>query len=746
MFAVVAAALLAGQTADNSALSVEKAYTSLENVYNSRIPSDNVGVRQIGYDLLHAWNPTVTSQVDDDYLLGTGDQLRVYLWGDPVDFGAVPSIYDVAVDTEGSIFLKPIGRISVYGRTIGQIEGILKEKFSVKFKDLKLEVTTLQLRNFSVYVSGFSRNPGTVTVSNLWSAADILGASGGVLSEGSLRSIEVVGNGEKEEIDLYDLLISGSEDPVKIKVREGDIVHVPPIGNTAAIVGDVKRSGIYEMKSGETIGDLINFAGGSGLAGSVPNVKLLRRGTGISTIFDRSMSDERFLAAEVLDGDILILQTGTAPVNNMVQVSGPVANPGLYTIDSAPTLKSLVTQVLLLPTTSMETAILTRNEVNAGEEVVVFSPFQVAAGEFNLDLKPNDRIEFFTRQDRYLQQPVLVTTVSGESQYLSFIDGMTLLDLLQQSAIKGNPIDYTAQILRNGTVADQVVLRDILVRGKTDLDRLLQPGDTVVLETITSSVVSSGVKLLGQVASPGVYPLTEGMSLFDLLFTAGGYTKKAFPEGIVIRRESVQENQLAQYRVTIAKTRSELDAIENALSYQQLSDEAEAAITNQIKTQRALLDEAEKELGANLGRIMVSMPSSLERLEGSDTNLTLEEGDTVYIPEKPKTISVFGDSGSVAAIPWELGKSVRDYLFSLGGLRPKDYDISIIKYNGRIVTEDNLFFGWSQIENQVLDQGDAVIAVKRLNLPASTAFTETLGNVTDTVYKVIYSLTAVGVL
>ncbi|MBL7005523.1 MAG: SLBB domain-containing protein [Spirochaetia bacterium] len=721
--------------------------TSIENIYSSMLPEGMAGrVNQIGYELLGSWNPTVSTEVDEGYLVGPGDSLRVYIWGDPVDYGAVLSTYDVEVDPDGSIFLKPIGRVSVFGRTLSEIDGILHVKFSIKYKNINIETTPLKLREFSVYVTGFVKKPGAVNVSNLWSAIDLLAYSGGVLFEGSLRDIRIIRNGKTLPVDLYDLFINGAAAPVNAKVVEGDILYVPPIGRTAAAVGDVKRPGIYELLEDETVSDLINFAGGAGLAGSLPAIKLLRRSGAFSTVLEGEVEDENFINDEIMDGDIMILQSGMSVVDNMIQVRGPVKNPGLYTVTAVPTLVDILLQVGILPGTDTDTGIITRIETDKPEERIIFSPREVLLNNSIIPLKPNDVIDFFKRGELYAEAPLLLTVNGKESINIPYIKGITLLDVLNQAENLQKPEEMEARIIRGDEIVDQVILRNILILGKISQNIEMKAGDKIALVPLMESNIIQGIQVLGQVSIPGMYQFSDGLTLFDILSAAGGYTEKAYPKGITLYRDSVKNQQLDQVRITIQRTREELLQVEGALAAQNLTEDAETSLKIQLETQKALLDIAEKQLGEYLGKIILTIPEKLADLKGNSGNILLQEGDTLFIPEKSGTVSVFGDIDTAAAMPWVAGKTVKQYLFDLGGLRSKDYKISIVKYNGKIVTEENLFFGWSSIENQVLEQGDTIIAVKRISLPAGAAFIDSFTNITDTIYKIVYSLDTVGLL
>ncbi len=732
-----------------TAESAEAPLTPVEAAYNARLPEGTDTLRQIGYNVLGSWSPTVTTQVDDKYIVGPGDSLRVYIWGDPVDYGAVLSNYDVEVDASGSVFIKPIGRVSVYGRTLSQIDGILKVKFAIKYKNMDLETTPLKLRNFSVYVSGFAAQPGAVSVSNLWSAADILGVSGGVLTQGSLRRITITGSRDEtnvREIDLYDLIVTGKGAPITEKVMEGDIIYVPPLGKTAAVVGIAPRPGIYEFLEGETIRELLGYAGGPGLAGAQPDIKLLRLTATGATIIDGDITDAEFLSGALRNGDILFLQSGSSPADNLVLVRGPVRKPGVYTLNSVATLGALLEQAGMLPETDYATGIIIRKELDKEAQRIVFNPQEIISGGSDVSLRPNDIVTFFRSSDVYANEPLIVTGTGGKSALVSFLPGLTLLEVLQQTALADDFTAKEARIIRDGTVIAQLVLRDILVNGDLKLNLEMAAGDVITLHDVDALRSVSGIEVLGQVQSPGLYRYESGKSLHAILEEAGGYTEQAYPGGLILYRDSVKNSQLEQFRLAIMQTREDLDQYRVAIASQNLSEESKLLLLDQIASQEAMLEMAEEQLGQYLGRVLLNIPDSLDELDGDVSDIILQEGDSIFIPERPLTVSVFGDSGTSAALPWEAGKRVKEYLFDLGGMRSQDYSISIIRHNGKIVTEDNLFFGWSSIEQQALEQGDTIVAVRRLKLPGGTAFLEGFKELTNTVYQIVFSLNAAGLL
>jgi len=46
------------------------------------------------------------------------------------------------------------------------------------------------------------------------------------------------------------------------RLEPGDVVFVPPVGATAGVAGEVRRPALYEVRSGDTVGELIRLSGG----------------------------------------------------------------------------------------------------------------------------------------------------------------------------------------------------------------------------------------------------------------------------------------------------------------------------------------------------------------------------------------------------------------------------------------------------------------------------------------------------
>ena len=62
-------------------------------------------------------------------------------------------------------------------------------------------------------------------------------------------------------MDFYDYLLTGKK-PKDQKLQLDDVIYIPNRLKTVTIKGEINRPGIYELKSDESLKDLLKMAGG----------------------------------------------------------------------------------------------------------------------------------------------------------------------------------------------------------------------------------------------------------------------------------------------------------------------------------------------------------------------------------------------------------------------------------------------------------------------------------------------------
>lgn len=268
--------------------------------------------------------PLDMTPVPSNYIIGPGDELRLRVWGQ-VSFQA-----NVRVDRSGDVFLPHVGPVHVAGESFSGLDVHLRAAIARVFRNFDLTVDMGQIRALQVYVAGQARHPGVYTVSSLSTLVDTLFASGGPSVQGSLRHIQLRRAGAQvTELDLYDLLTKGDKSK-DVQLAPGDIIFIPPVGPQVALTGSVRNSAIYELKSNESLSDLLADAGGVSAVAAEARVSIER----IDDHRDRHSMEVAYdpsgLSTPLADGDLVRVYSIVPSYRKTVMLRGNIANPGRF--------------------------------------------------------------------------------------------------------------------------------------------------------------------------------------------------------------------------------------------------------------------------------------------------------------------------------------------------------------------------------------------------------------------------------
>jgi protein involved in polysaccharide export with SLBB domain len=200
--------------------------------------------------------PMLERAVDpDSYVLGPYDELAVTI------MGPEPRTYLTNVLPEGDVLVPEVGPVHADGLTLTEFRRALAATVDRFYHNIELYCYLQTPAQFRVFVTGEVENPGVVAVSGVERVTDAIGKAGDVKAGGSLRHIVLERDGKRIRVDLLRFLDLGDLENNPF-LRSGDRVNVPPWGWHAAISGQVKKPGSYEIVEGETIADLVTLAGG----------------------------------------------------------------------------------------------------------------------------------------------------------------------------------------------------------------------------------------------------------------------------------------------------------------------------------------------------------------------------------------------------------------------------------------------------------------------------------------------------
>ncbi|RMH15060.1 MAG: hypothetical protein D6698_11695, partial [Gammaproteobacteria bacterium] len=194
--------------------------------------------------------------------------------------------------------------------------------------------------------------------------------------------------------------------------------------------------------------------------------------------------------------------------------------------------------------------------------------------------------------------------------------------------------------------------------------------------------------------------------LSDVLERAGGYGPDAYLPAAVFTRQSIREEQRKKLSDMAERLRGEIARLQGqvaSLKDPKLAAQQQAGIAQAEK----MLKNLEKAQAS--GRLVVHL-TSLKRLKGSEYDLRLRDGDTLYIPKRPDQVLVMGQVYSPNALLYQKRLSVDDYIERSGGFTQfaDDEHIYVVHASGMV---EPVKGGWHR--TRILP-GDAIVVPEDL--------------------------------
>ena len=345
------------------------------STYVQGVTGRSVGV--FGRDLFtgvpSTYAPIGAAQVNPDYLVGPGDVLQIRGWG-MVDIDV-----NVAVNRSGEIYIPKVGLVRVSGVRYRDLQGYLKKAVGRIFTNFDLSASIAQTRSVQVYIVGHALRPGTYTFSAMSTLLNALFASGGPASTGTMRNIKLKRVGQTlKTFDLYDLLIYGDKS-TDIDLQDGDVIYIPEVGPMVALLGDVKKPAIFELRKETSLAEIVSWAGGFESAATLKNVIVeknidSRFQTVAELNADGRSIEEKLAKLPLRPTDIVrVFSPGAVPLQakaerSFVRVDGAVKNNGVYELKDGETLKALINRIGgVTDQAYVYATILTRESVKANQ-------------------------------------------------------------------------------------------------------------------------------------------------------------------------------------------------------------------------------------------------------------------------------------------------------------------------------------------------------------------------------------------
>jgi protein involved in polysaccharide export with SLBB domain len=640
-----------------------------------------------------SFQPNLRLATPANYVVGPDDQLNIDVFGNSV------ASWQVTVTPEGNINIPGAGVLNISGKTIEQATAAIKERLAAnKYaigRGTSVQVALGNIRSISVILAGQVERPGTYTLPSLATVFNALYEAGGPSDNGSFRQIEVIRNNRLyKTLDVYDFLTKG-EQRGNIILQDQDIVRVPTYRVRVEMRGEVKIPALFEVLPGESLQNVLDFAGGFTSQAYTGLIK-------VSQIADqqRRLSDipeADFKNYIPLQGDVYTVDTVLDRYENRVTINGAVFRPGEYELQKGETLTQLITKAAGLKEDAfMGTGSIIRLNPDNTTSAINFNLKDLESKTApDIALQREDIINIasiFDLRDKY------TITINGAVRRpgtFPYADSISVVGLIVEAggfSQGGSPlrVEVARRITNGDKMSKDSKIADVFT---TDVDPdlrqqnlgfTLKPFDIVSVYSLPGYEKQRTITVEGEVQFPGPYTIqTKNEKISDIIKRAGGLSAFADPDGATLKRNYLAILGVDKNTADSAEIENErVDRITRLQkTYRDTTD------TSKTRNQNQQMHQRNNDIGINLREIMEH--------PGSNTDLIMEDGDILRIPKQQQVVRIDGEVLYPSAVVYSDGKSFNDYVSNAGGFSPTALRKSafIIYPNGTVKgTRKFLFF------------------------------------------------------
>ncbi len=599
------------------------------------------------------FEPNLKIATPANYQLGPEDELFIDV------YGYSEASYKLKISPEGNVRIPSVGLIQLNGLTIESARKKIITQLSAIYSGINtgetgVNVVLGNIRSIKVSLIGEVSMPGTYTLPSLASVFNALYASGGPSVNGSFRNIRIIRGGKPiATLDVYEFLMKGNSSG-NVRLQDQDIIKISAYETRVELQGEVKRTGLYEVKKGETIKDVLAYAGGFTDYAYSNLIKVVRVTGKEKKVAE--VSNELFGIFLPQTGDVYTIEKIIDRFENRVSIEGAVFRPGFYAYEKGLTLGQLIKKAEgFREDAFIERGILTRLRDDLATEIISFNVKDVANGKGDISLKREDKISITSKFDIREARKV---SISGEvlkpgeydyAEQMKVEDLIILAGGLKESADK-TKIEVARKIKntdvgRSGSETAKIFrmsLDDLLNAGSESI--VLEPFDQISVYRLPGYSSGVSVVLEGEIFSPGSYAITKNNErISDIVKRGGGLTASSYPQGAIL----IRKKKLSPTELLVRKQK--LDAL---LKQTRDSVRAKELIT--------------REFSDDVSVVGIDLKKILDK-PGSKYDLVVSDGDILRIPNDLQTVKVSGEVLYPVRLRFEAGKGLKSYISGSGG-------------------------------------------------------------------------------
>ncbi len=436
--------------------------------------------------------PVNVPNVSSDYLVDVGDGFNLLLTGKLADE------LELIVQRDGSVLIPELGKVFIAGKSLKDADELVQSFIDSKTVGVDSYLTLMEMRDVQVLMIGGVETVGIFTLPGGSNFLSALNAAGGISEAGSFRRIEHKRNGEILKVyDLYDIFVN-AEFEFSTTLRTGDIIFVQPKTFEVPVTGGVTYPAIFEIMDGETVNDVINFAGGfsEGHSGfdyveiKRHNLDSQREGTiNLVNLMTVNLKPRDSIRVPSYKTEILGI--------NRVEITGFVNRPGVYYLNERETLYDLINKA---------------------------GGYKDGAYVYGAALFREDAVE---KEKRFAQL--------NYSETINYI----VSNIGRSNTNVGREVlDFLAEELRAKLYTGRIIT-DFSVNKiqNSEHDIVLLHNDRIIIPSLQKVVY-----MFGEFQLPTTLKYSNEMNLADYIKSAGGLKESAYKELVVIDPDGTANN------------------------------------------------------------------------------------------------------------------------------------------------------------------------------------------------------------
>jgi protein involved in polysaccharide export with SLBB domain len=601
-----------------------------------------------------------------------------------------------------------------------------------------------------ITVEGMVRRPAIYELHGEKNLAEVLELSGGVLTSGTLRHVDVerVQAHESRTMLRLDIPENNNQESVAkaledFAVQDGDKIKISPIlpyaDKTVYLEGHVFRPGKYAFRDGMLITDLIKSYNDLLPEPSKLHAEIVRLNPPdytpqvVAFNLDQALSSkEQPVALKPFD-TVRVFSRFDFEDPPVITVAGEVRDPGDHLTNGATRVRDAVYLAggLTSDASTDSLQIFRRTGDNKLRVLSVNLALALAGDDHdNIPLEPKDRLIIHRNLAKVDPPTVTIEGEVGRPGKYPLGQDMTAAELVRTAGgFKRGAFTETADLTRYTVEGGQSVVGEHetvqiarALADEPDTDMRLRDGDVLTIRQLAGwRDVGASITLTGEVLHPGTYGIQEGERLSSILERAGGFRSDAYPYGAIFER--VQVRELAEHNRSelLGKVEEEGPALK---AVPDTDPDQKAAKEAALLQWQSTMDRLQSTPPA--GRLVIHISKDQKRWRNTAADIQVRAGDTIYIPKVPTSVMVDGSVYNPTAVAYKPGKSAAWYLGQAGGPSNTAYKkgIFVIRADGSVVGgAGGLFSGG--VGSAELRPGDMVVVPEKA-FSANTRWKNTL--------------------